>query len=223
MKPLLKITGRLLITASAVFATNVWAADDDSYSSYDNIVSELKMSSEDSMPAQVSDDFDWQEVALHGGVALATSWVGITAPNGVAGTGLLKGIEVNFGMNLFTRSLRAEGAFSSYAEEELDHALKADLKEFELRLVYLPKIQDATVARFGVGLAARYMSIDAVSGGRATNYQASTPSSLFLIGFERKVTSNITLGPDVSYRSAIVTDTFDKSAWDTSFHLNATF
>lgn len=219
MRKILFSTG---LGALLAVSTNVWA-EDESYTNYDSIVNELKSSTDDKMPTPPTDDFDWQEVALHGGIAFATSWVSLTSPDGVAASGLLKGVEVNFGMNLFTRKLRAEGAFSSFAEEQLEHNLKADLREFELRLVYLPQIQDDTTVRFGLGLAARYMSVDSQTSGQWANHQASTPSSLFLIGFERKISPSIALGPDVSYRSALVSDTFDKSAWDASFHLNATF
>jgi hypothetical protein len=218
------MTRLLTIAALILVSTNVWAEEDSSYTNYDAIVNELKASIDDSpAPPHPREDFDWAEVALHGGVGLATSYVSLTSPNGNAGVGLLKGVEFNFGMNLFSRQIRAEGAFSSYAQEELDSNLKADLKEFEIRLVYLPTIADKTVMRLGLGLAARYMSLDSRIGSTWTDYEASTPSSLILLGFERKVSSNITLGPDVSYRSAIVGDTFDKSAWDASFRLNATF
>jgi hypothetical protein len=203
--------------------TYVWAEDQDSFANYDSIVNELKASTEDAPVVRPQDDFNWEDVAIHGGIAIATSWVSLTSPDGVAGSGLLKGVEFNFGINLFTRSLRAEGAFANYAQEELDHNLKADLKEFELRLIYLPVIQENTVLRTGFGLAARYMSVDSYAGGRWAPYQASTPTSIFLVGFERKISPLISIGPDLSYRSAIVSDTYDKSAWDASFRLNATF
>jgi hypothetical protein len=209
-----------------LFSTNVLAAaeEDKSYTNYDSIVNELKASIDDTPQAPpLQEDFDWQEVALHGGLGFATSYVSINAPNGTAGTGLLKGIVFNFGMNLFTRSIRAEGAFSSYAQEELDNNLKADLKEFELRVVYLPKLQQNTYMRLGLGLAARYMSLDSRVNDQWQNYQASTPSSVLLLGFEQKVSSTISFGPDISYRSALESDTFDKSAWNASFRLNATF
>ena len=217
---------RFLVCLSLIFiSTNVLAADDEgSYSNYDSIVNELKTSIDDHpAPAQAPDDFDWQEVALHGGLGFTTSYVSLNAPNGAVGTGLLKGAEFNFGMNLFTRLARVEGVFASFAQAELDNDLKADLKEFELRFVYLPAMQEGTTLRFGLGLAARYINMDSRSGGVWQNYQASTPTSSVLIGFERKITSNITVGPDLAYRSALVSDTFDKSAWNASFRLNATF
>jgi hypothetical protein len=211
----------LLVICMFTLPTYVWAEDDTSYKNYDSIVNELKASiDEKPAPTPSNDDIDWQEIALHAGVGAAMSWVGLNAPNGSNGSGLLKGIELNFGMNLFSRVLRAEGAFSTFAQEDIGSNLKADLKEFELRLLYLPAIQEHTVLRFGFGLAARYMNLETNSGA---SYQASTPSSVVMVGFEQRISNSVTLGPDISYRSAIVTDTFDKSAWDTSLRLNATF
>jgi hypothetical protein len=204
-------------------ATNVWAADEASFSNYDSIVNELKASSTDEKPQTSADDAEWDDVAIHGGLGLATSYVSPTAPSGVSGAGFLTGVEFNFGINLFTRLLRAEGAFSNFTQSELNSGIKADLKEFELRLIYTPETKDGILLRFGAGLAARYMSIDSYNGGNWTNAQSSTPSSLFLVGFEKKLTKSLAIGPDVSYRSTLVGDTFDRSAWDASLRLNATF
>lgn len=211
-----------LVASSLLVSPNVWAEEDGSYLSYDAIVNELKTSSHD-VPQPVTADADWEDVAIHGGIGFATSYVTVVSPDGSRGSGLLKGLQLNFGVNLFTRSVRAEGAFSSYQQEELDHNLKADLKEFELRLIYLPLAQEGINLRLGFGLAARYMGLDSNLSSGWANYRASTPSSFLLLGFERKLSKNLAMGPDISYRSAVVSDTFDKSAWDASFRLNATF
>lgn len=207
-----------------LFSTNVLADDDGSYTNYDAIVNELKASISDTpAPPKLNEDFNWDDVALHADVGFTTSYVNVKSPNGTSGTGLLKGIQLGFGMNIFTKEVRAEGVFSSYAQEELDNNLKADLKEFELRAIYLPELDKQNVLRLGLGLAARYMNTDSRVNDQWTNYQASTPSSVILVGFERKVSNSVSFGPDLSYRSAITSDTFDKSAWDASFRLNATF
>lgn len=218
-KSVLYIVGALLL-----FPALVLADDDASYTNYDAIVSELRASADDRPAAPPTrDTFDWEEVAIHGGIGLATSWASVATPNGAVGSGLMKGVTVNFGTNLFTRRLRAEGAFSSFAQEGFDENLKASLKEFELRVMYMAAANPNTTLRFGLGLAARYLTIDAANAGRWENYQSSTPSSVAMIGFERKITSNVAVGPDLSYRSALIADTLDKSAWNASFRLNATF
>ena len=214
----------LYIFASLLFVPAlVLAEDDGSYTSYDSIVSELRASADDRPPVLSSDDFSWDEVAIHGGIGLATSWASVSTPNGMVGSGLMKGLTLNFGTNLFTRKLRAEGAFSSYAQEGFTEGLKASLKEFELRLIYMAAMNAKTSLRFGLGIAARYLTLDAAPAGRWENFQSSTPSSVAMIGFERKITPTVAVGPDLSYRSALISETLDKSAWNASFRLNATF
>lgn len=198
-------------------------ADEDSYSNYDQIVSELRSSADEKPVTAPRDDFSWEEVAIHGGIGFTSSFSSVSTPNGASSSGLLKGVTVNFGTNLFTRRLRAEGAFSSYAQEGFDQNMKAQLKEFELRMLFLPSLNDKTTLRFGLGLAARYLTIDAENSGVWENYQSSTPSSMALIGFERKISPAVAIGPDFSYRSALISDTIDKSAFNASFRLNATF
>jgi len=214
-----------LLSSLMGWSALVAAEEDGSYTSYDSIVNELRSNADDSKPARAPrNDFNWDDVAIHGGVGFATSWESIATANGASGSGLLKGIAVNFGINLFTSVLRAEGAFSSYAQDTFSEGMRASLKEFELRMMYLPTLNSKTTLRFGLGLTARYLTVDAQnSSGSWSTFDETTPASVFMLGFERKLTANMAIGPDLSYRSALVSDTIDKSAWNATFRLNATF
>ncbi len=219
---MLKFTFPTLLVSLLAFSTNVLAYDDDSYKEYDSIVNELKASADEPMPLATTDT-DWDAVAMHGALGISTSLVSITAPDGTTGSGLMKGVQFGGGVNLFSRKIRAEAAFTNFAQENLDRDIKADLKEFEVRAIFLPVVSDTTTIRIGAGVAARYMDVRSYSQHQWTTYTASTPSSLFLLGMEKKVSKSMTLGPDLSYRSTLVTNTYDKSSWDASFRLNATF
>ncbi len=202
-------------------STNVLAEDDDeSYVGFDSLVSELTAKAQDPVPV---DSSDWEDVALHAGVGIVTSYISIRSPEGEAGAGIMKGIEAHFGANLFSKRLRAEVLFRNYAAESLTSSLTADLKEFELRAVYLPYLRDRMRMRIGAGFSARYMDVDTRTATVSADHSRSTPSASFLLGFERKITSSVAIGPDLTYRSAIVSETYDKSAWDASLNLNATF
>jgi hypothetical protein len=212
------------LTAFALLSTNVWADNDDSFVSYDAIVDELRASADKpDRPEPTTHELNWEDVSLHAGVALNTSLVSFHLPDGVAGSGLFKGLQLIAGMNLFSRKLRAEGAYTMFQHEELDQNMKGDLKEVDLRLVYLPASSKDMTIRVGAGLAARYMDVKTIGARADTTYSAATPSSLLLVGLERRLTPAIAVGPDLSYRSSLVANTFDKSSWDASFRLNATF
>jgi len=211
-----------LIFFIAMVSTKGWSAEDDSFVSYDSIVKDLTASSRDSVVdvAPSEDDVDWNEIAIHGNLGFATSLVSLNTPQGRTASGLLKGVHLGFGINLFTRKARAEGAFTSYGGQSLNRDVRAELREFELRVVFLPSLNDKTTVRFGGGITARYMDLNVTNEGEL---QTSTPSSLFLIGFEHKLAKNVAVGPDLSYRSALISDTFDKAAWDGVIRLNASF
>ncbi len=219
----MKVIVNLVLMYAAVSSTFVWADDEDeSYTGYDSIVSQLQTAAEKNPQIQ-SEDMNWEEVAIHGGVGITTSYVHVASPEGALGSGLMKGFEAHFGMNMFTRQIRVEGIFRNFAQEDLSSDVTADLKEFEFRGVYMPLMRDKMRLRFGMGLSARYMDISAKSGSKWTPHKVSTPASSFMIGFERKISSSVAIGPDLTYRSALISETFDKSSWDASLRLNATF
>lgn len=203
-----------------IFSTNVLADEDDSFVGYDSIVNELKASQQEVVSTPKEDEMAWDEVALHGDLGLGTSIISVTTPDGSAASGVLKGVHIGVGANLFSPKARAELAFTNYTPEHLNGGMKIDLREFEMRFVLLPVTSEKMLFRMGTGLAARYMNIN-VNG--ATNYKSSTPVSVFLLGFERKLAKNVYLGPDLSYRSALISDTFDKAAWDATIRINALF
>jgi hypothetical protein len=203
-----------------LFSTNVLANEDDSFVNYDSIVNELKSSEASTVSAPVEEETDWNQIALHGDLGLGTSFISVTTPDGTAATGMLKGVHIGVGANLLSPKARAELAFTNYSPEHLNTGVKVDLRELEVRFVFLPMTSEKTMMRMGAGLASRYMNVN-VNG--VSNYRATTPVSVFLLGFERKLAKNVYLGPDLSYRSALISDTFDKSAWDVAIRINALF
>ncbi len=216
------IVTRSLVLSLVVVSTLVMAADEDSYSNYDDIVSDLKYQADDVKPPTL-ETVDWDAVALHGGIGLATSYITVESPDGIQGTGLLKGFEANAGANLFSRQARAEAVFRSFAKESLDNDLFAELRELEGRIVFLPTLDRQTILRMGAGLSYRYMDLSARKFGRWTRFESTTPSSGLLVGLERKVAKMVSVGPDLSYRSAMKRDTYDRSSWNAAIRLNAQF
>ncbi|MGE4133954.1 MAG: hypothetical protein AB7F86_20120 [Bdellovibrionales bacterium] len=211
-----------MMVSSLLFAAAVsWAEDEDSYTNYDSIVADLRAAAE--TPAPVQDDFSWDKVAIQGGLGFATSYVHVQTDEGFTGSGLMKGISAHLGLNLFTPKARAEIEFRRFGQESMSSNFSGDLKEFELRVVFLPVLQDKMTLRMGTGISARYMNIDTRVDSKWRSHRQSTPSSSLMMGLERKVTKTVSVGPDITYRSALISDTFDKRAWDAALRLNATF
>ncbi len=221
-KEILSMFRFLAVLALWVGSTNVLAQEDDaSYVGFDSLVSELKASAEE--PLNPPPRSEWEDVAIHFGAGIVTSFVSVTSPEGQSGAGVMKGFEVHVGANLFSTKARAEMLFRNYTSEPLSSTLTADLREFELRLVFMPLVRNKMHLRTGAGFSARYMDLSTRAFTLRSDHSASTPTSSFFLGFERKLTPALTVGPDISYHSAVVSDTFDKSAWNASLKLNATF
>ena len=180
----------LVVSAAMLAATNVWAIDEESFVEYDAIVNELKASA-DHTPAMMTDDLDWEDVAITGGMSLVTSYVHIVAPNGMSGSGLLKGFEAHGGANLFTKKARAELAFRNFAPEEFRSTFQADLKEFEARVVLLPALRDKLLLRMGFGLTVRYMDINTRNAKGSENFSSSAAASSMLVGMEHRLSKAV--------------------------------
>lgn len=209
-----------ILSLTILCATNVWAEEDESFVNFERIVTELKADADD-MPNETEEHPEWNEVSIFGGMAIATSFISVTAPNGANGGGMLKGFEAFVGASLLTPQARAELAFRNFAPEDFGK-VHVNLREFEARLVFLPVLQKKTSLRMGFGLTARKMDIDGRHNNSSEHSEATTPASALIMGLEHKVSRSVSVGPDVAYRSAL-SDSFDKSAWDAAIRLNATF
>ncbi len=192
----------LALIALLLGSTNVLAEDEESYVGFDSLVTELKESAD--QPSVSQERSEWDDVAIHFGAGIVTSFINVTSPEGQSGAGIMKGFEAHVGANLFSTKARAEMLFRNYASEPLSSTLTADLREFELRLVFIPLQRDKMKLRVGGGFSARYMDLTARSYSERADHSVSTPSSSFFLGFERRLTPSVSLGPEISYRSAIL-------------------
>jgi len=214
-----KFQSLLLLMPLLLCATKVVADEDDSYSNYDSIVSELRDTAE--RAGRVQEPVDWDAVALHGAMAVTGSYISVAVPEkGLSGEGLLKGFELQAGFNLFSRLARGEVLFRNFNQDTLSNNLQASFHEFEGRIVFLPVLADRTLLRMGGGLSLR--SIDVRSTEVYRDHELRSYYSL-LVGFEKKIAKTISVGPDFTRHASMDTSSVNKSSWDASFRLNATF
>ena len=203
------------------FATNVWAFDeDDSYTNYESLVSELKTSAEGYQPVREEP----APVNLQGGLGIATSYVTVEMPRiGLNSSGLLKGFVAHIATSPLGKDLRFEAAFRNFAHDALSNQAAADLRELEASAVFLPVLSDKMVLRMGAGLSERFFDVRVRQPGQEVRESWATPYYSLLLGFERKVAKTVAVGPDFAHRAPLDASSYSKSSWDASFRLNATF
>lgn len=210
---------------SVVFSsTNVWAGEDDSFANYEQIVNELSAAAND---VPVNTQAEWDDVAMQGGMSLVTSYINLNyemqGVGSVQGSGLMTGFEGHIGSNLYSRSIRSEFAARVFIPKEVSGFDQVNMKDLEGRIVFLPRLANRLTMRMGVGLGMRFVDVE----GRIPNASFAKSTSSFgtdvFAGFEKKLSGNVAVGPDVAYRASMNGDSLDKSSWDAAIRLNATF
>lgn len=201
--------------------------DSESYSNWDEIVSglesDLKSMPAPSSRAQLTDPYSIEDIHISLGAGLSFTHISVAGDPRVESTGLLRGFGVQFGIDLFHPQFQAEGAFRNYTSDSLSRFVRADLKEFELRLVHSRYFIHATKFRLGAGLSSRYLDISSRANGQTYRRSETTPSAVFLLGLERQFGRNFSVGPDFAYRSPFSSDSLEEGSFDFHIRANAIF
>jgi hypothetical protein len=168
-------------------------------------------------PAIQSDSFD--SVVFHGGVGLAGLAESLTLPDGKQIYVGQRGIQISFGIDLFSPNWLAEGTYRSFAQAE-NSQVQVGLQEFEMKFLYKDRIAPQIGIRVGGGLSARYMTV-IEPAANAVVY--TTPSGVGTLGLDCFLNDKLSVGVDVSGRSAMISDTPDKSSVDATMRVDAHF
>lgn len=207
---------KVLFVLTISLVSTLVLAEDQSHISYDSIVEELSSSRTTSTYRQGN---PFQDVLIHSGVGLALVLTSLERQK-QSYQGILQGVEINMGIDLFSKTWMAEGSFRTLGDSTFEDNIDVKLTEFDLKFVYHSRVSQLMRMRFDFGLAARYMDFNNNIDG-LEHY--TTPSSIASLGLEAQLSRNFTFGATVSYRSAITEDTIDNSSINTSLRLDTHF
>jgi hypothetical protein len=194
----------------------------NSFTHWDQIVNDLKASIKEETPA-VKTSYGMDDLQISAGMDLSFAYLSVSGDPRFEGSGLLKGVGLSFGIDLFDPEIQAEGSFRNYSSEALSKDLHAEMREFELKLVNSKRFSYGTRLRLGLGIAARSLDLKARTREGTFTKTESSPSAVFTVGFGRTFGRNLFIGPDVSYRTAIAGDDFHQSSLDIHLKANALF
>lgn len=181
--------------------------------SYDDLLNELS-AKKSTLAKKQSSSLD--DVRLHAGIGYANSFSNIAAQKQNFNRHV-SGIQLSLGMDLFSPNWYSEGIFRNYGltssgNEELT------LREFDLKIGYTNKLESIWNYTISSGLSNRFMSFSDPT--RNIDVDSTTPSLVVSTGFVAQVHRNLSLGAEVSARTAMVNDTADKNSFDFAFRLN---
>lgn len=196
--------------------------DVDDGPGYDAIVGELeKMNAP--LPTESYSGDPFELAKIHLGFGMISSYTNFRLASGKEDNGLLNGFEFSFGIDLFSPNWMALGSLRNFSSEKVGDSLSAKLQEFDLKIFYKNFLTKRIQGMFGLGLSARYLELAIRENGIEKKTQYTTPASIFSAGFLAHLGKQIFIGPEFSYRSAVITESADKSAFDGMLKLDAQF
>lgn len=171
------------------------------------------------MPGGGARESGLDDVLIHAGVGVSNMFGTLAFADGSHTFLNERGVQVSLGIDLLDPQWIAEGSARSFSDADYAHN-GVSVKEFDLKVLFRPRIAENAFARVGGGISGRYMSVDRGALGFS---QYSTPASVAVAGFDVYLSPMFSLGGEASVRSALVADTVDQLTYDATLRMDAHF
>ena len=126
------------------------------------------------------------------------------------------GLSLSLGRN-WTPELSTEASYTYFSEVGGSYNL-IRLSELTLRGIYQsPNIKNWNI-RIGFGLSSRFLNVQGPNP-----IQVNTPSALVLLGVVSYLGPRVSIGSDITFKTATVDDTIDRNSMDLAFKVNTHF
>lgn len=201
--------------AVSVVPTIVQATNSADYEevSYDDLLNELS-AKKVSLKQEQSSSFD--TVRLHAGIGYVNSFSNIATQKQNFNRHA-NGIQLSLGMDLFSPNWYSEGVFRNYGLTS-SGSEEMTLREFDLKIGYTDKLESIWSYSLSSGLSNRFLRF--TDPARNIDVNDTTPSLVVSTGFSAQLHKNLSLGAELSARSAVVNRTADKNSFDFAFRLS---
>jgi hypothetical protein len=218
---LISLTKYLVLSVFALSTTLVSlkaAGAEDEYEevTYTSLLSELSKKKNRLNPGP--DPFE--NVTIHAHFGMVNNVSTIDLPQG-SDFKFQSGVQIGFGIDLFSPNWYAEGAFKNYGTtKKLTESFS--LREFDLKFGYRNHPGNSVWGyRIGTGITSRYFRYQ----DSMTNFKTydTTPASILMIGLDTQFIKNFALGIEVSGRNSLVANTIDKNSIDMALRMDSYF
>ncbi len=213
---ILKAIQSTLITLSLfTLPTLVQAASSSDYEevSYDDLLNELSAKKQTLVRSNTS-SFD--DTRIHAGVGYVNAFTNISA-SGQNFNRHANGIQLSVGMDLFTPEWYSEAVLRNYGVST-SGSEEFTLREVDLKIGYTNKLEGIWNYTLSSGLSNRFMKFS--DSAKGISVDDTTPSLVVSTGFLAQVHKNLSIGGEVSARSAMVNRTSDKNSFDFAIRIN---
>jgi len=227
------------IAFATILLTTLPSFGAEDFYDFDSIVKQLASKQPEVIAQNTGDPLE--KVKIHFGIGFTNSFLSYAHNQGRA-DGFHKGFQASLGIDLFSPHWIAEGVVRTFGEANIEDT-RVSLREFDLKLIHVLNPNSFLSFHAGIGLAARYLNVKydvqviadnqptgtETAGGASQSHlvtqerKYTTPSSILLVGTSARLTDNLGFGAEISYRSALIDDTAERSAMNMTFRLNTNF
>ena len=216
---------KLIICGLALVSVNSFASQTDedfgTYDSYEDILQKLSDSRAASSSATLKANRPSRlgTTMFHAGVGIASLYQTVELDGNAKENIENRGVQASVGIDLLSPEWLAEGTVRSFEANNLAWT-KLQLKEFDLKFIYKPRLETLLGLRLGGGISARY---SVYSRSHKEDLVYTTPSSIILAGFDVYLNETVSLGAEASLRTAMVGETIDQNTKDITFRIDGHF
>ena len=189
------------------------------YESYDEIVDKLSKYNDKELTDNQAYRGEIRTYSrVHAGLGVAQTFYDADAVGFDSRMQNQGGLIINLGVDVLNPQWGLEGSYANYGTSNSNET-DIKLREFTLKGLYKPSINKTWTMRLGMGFSSRFLDVN----NSQTSETYRTPSGLFLFGVDSYISSLISVGADLSFKTAMIDDTIDKNSVDLSFRIDTHF
>ncbi len=189
------------------------------YEGYDEIVEKLSKYNTKDLTSNAAYRTEMRTFSrAHLGLGLTQTFYDADAPGVSSSMQNQGGLLINLGVDVFSTSWGLEGSYSNFGTLQTSNT-SMRLREFNLKALYKPTINKVWNMRMGLGFSSRFLDI----ANTLQNREYRTPSGVFTFGIDSYLNSFISVGADINFKTAMITDTIDKNSVDLAFRVDTHF
>lgn len=206
----------ILFTVIICLTSTVWA----DYENYDQIVEKLTRYSQKKQQKEVatSTETSNQFSQAHIGLGFMQTFYDANTPGSKNSIQNQGGLLLNVGIDIFSPQWAMEGSYANFGTQE-SNALRLALREYSLKVLHKPNMGGLWNLRLGAGFSSRFLDISQSN----SNTRHQTPSALFTFGLESHLNSFMSIGADLNFKTAMISETIDKNSVDLAFRIDTHF
>lgn len=189
------------------------------FESYDEIVDKLSRADSNSLTTNQAYRSEIRTFSrAHIGLGLAQTFFDADAVALDSSMQNQGGLIINIGVDVLSTKWGLEGSYANFGTQNTDDT-QIKLREFAIKGLYKPSINKTWTMRLGLGVSSRFLDIV----NQSTNESYKTPSGLFLFGLDSYISQSVSVGADLSFKTALIDDTIDNTSVDLAFRVDTHF